>query len=58
MVVIEEEKRHQNYVKQSKDLKSGPLAPGVKKDAGEREYIADAADALENPEAGKSGPDE
>lgn len=49
--MTEEEKRHQNYAKQSKVLKSGPLSPGVKKEAGEKSYIEDAADALDDPKS-------
>ncbi|WP_158617384.1 hypothetical protein [Falsigemmobacter faecalis] len=49
-----EEKRHRDILQQNKARKNGPLNPGVKKDAGEREYVEDAADALDNPEAGQS----
>lgn len=56
--MTDKEKRHQDLANQGKARKSGPLSPGVKKDAGEREYVQDAADALDNPEAGKSEPNE
>lgn len=43
---------HQDDPPKDKDLKSGPLATGVKKDAGEKKYLKDAAAALDDPKAG------
>lgn|GEM_PF-5841936 len=49
--MTEDEKRHRDYLLQSKARQSGPLKSGVTPPAGEKAYIEQAAEALDNPEA-------
>lgn len=47
--------RPQEAPQKDKDLKNGPLAVGVKKDAGEKKYLKEAAAALDDPKADERG---
>lgn len=48
-----EEERRQKDAGLTDLQKRGPANPGVKKDAGEKEYVEQAAEALDDPEEGE-----
>lgn len=47
--------RQQDAPAPEKDPKGGPSAAGVKKDAGEKQYLKEAAAALDDPKADERG---
>lgn len=47
--------RHQDAPQQDKAPKGGPSASGVQTDAGEKEYLKEAAAALDDPKSDERG---